>query len=100
LSFKNNIFYYYMSIGIISEIDAIIARLDALKPEINKHCGAWDHANHKMVSIPKQVEQIKYNSGRFKVTHDFSDGNEGAKGGKVKKTRKHKRTNKKSKRRY
>ena len=86
-----------MSIGIITEIDAIIARLDALKPEINMHCGKCDHANRKMVSIPKQVKEIKYNTGKFDVTQTFSDGNEGARGVK---TRKHKRTNKKSKRRY
>jgi len=89
-----------MSIGIITEIDAIIARLNALKPEINMHCGECDHANRKMVSIPKQVKEIKYNTGKFDVTQTFSDGKEGARGGKVKKTRKHKRTNKKSKRRY
>jgi len=91
-----------MSQNIIRELDFIIGRLDALKPEINKHCGEMEDGfvNRKMVSIPKQVQSIKYNTGKFDVTQSYTDNNESAKGGKVKKTRKHKRSNKKSKRRY
>ena len=82
-----------MSQNIIGELDSIIGRLDALKRVVLDNCKNSEKKSRFTVRTVPPEEAARDRE----LLSDLFTNNEGAKGGK---TRKHKRTNKKSKRRY